>query len=284
MPSPALKRSTTPFSSLDDPEPSSLLQRAMSPTPPISGSPSSSRIALSRSSGPSNSSSRSRLPTPGVLSPPRAISPAFSSSSSAYYRGGHTPEPSLAAQAQRLAHVRAPLVPVARPPPVPRVPSAYRTSLDPQTTPRASNTGTFGGPRPSTSRPSSSLSTSRYGGAHTPLPSSGANSSAHLYAPNPLDPLDTSVASVLTTLPLLLHVTRVDPPLTRVQAAQAELFSARYIFSLHPLEDTRRAVMCKLVDRVGPRARKGEKKVLVRIGGGWQDLETHLLSLIAMTV
>ncbi|GAA5916598.1 hypothetical protein JCM6882_009169 [Rhodosporidiobolus microsporus] len=298
MPSPAMRRSTTPFSSLEDGEPTSLLQRAMSPPPPpraggLARSPSSTRLSLARSAGPStsaSSSSRSRLPTPGALSPPRATSPAFSASSSVYYRG-QTPEPNLIAHAQRLLHVRPPPSSASRPPPVPRVPSAYRASVDPQATPRASTSGTFSSsastskPRTSYARPPSALSTSRYG-AMTPLPSSGESSAtASLYTPNPLDPLDTSIASTLATLPLMLHVARVEPPLTRAQAAQTELFSARYAFGLHPLDaDQRRAVMCKLVDRVGPRARKGEKKVLVRTGGGWQDLEAHLLGVLASTV
>jgi hypothetical protein len=62
------------------------------------------------------------------------------------------------------------------------------------------------------------------------------------------------------------------------------MFNARYLFSLTPLEDQRRAVMLKLVDRVGPRARKGEKKVLARVGSGWQDLESHCLSLMAQAI
>ncbi|GAA6028760.1 hypothetical protein JCM8097_007382 [Rhodosporidiobolus ruineniae] len=288
MPSPAVRRSHTPFSSLDDPEPTSLLQRAMSPTPGL-GPPNSNRTSLSRStSGLPSSSSRSRLPTPGALSPPRAVSPAFSASSSVYgiRNGRQTPEPNLIAQAQRLAHVRAPPTPASRPPPVPRVPSAYRSSVDPQATPRASSSGTFGGPRPSFSRPPSALSTSRYG-AETPLPSSSGPSSAGVYTPNPHDPLDQSIASIVSALPLLLHVSRVDPPLSRVQAAQVELFSARYHFSLHPLFEEQRkagAVMCKLVDKVGPRAKKGEKKVLARVGGGWQDLETYLLGMLVEEV
>ncbi|BGP17615.1 hypothetical protein JCM10213v2_005650 [Rhodosporidiobolus nylandii] len=278
VPSSATRRSHTPFSSLDDSEPTSLLQRAVSPTPGLAPPSSASRPSHGRWTAPSTSS-RSRLSTHGALSPPRATSPAFSTSS-ALYRG-QTPEPSLIAHAQRLAHVRAPPS-ASRPPPVPRVPNAYRNSLDPQTTPRAGSSGTFGGPRPSLSRPPSVLSNGRFG-AVTPLPSAGATPATD-YVSNPHDPLDQAVSTILMALPLLLHVSRVDPPLSRAQAAQAEVFQARYQFSLHPLEDSRRAVMCKLVDRLGPRAKRGEKKVLARVGGGWQDLEAHLLSLLATTV
>ncbi|GAA6011822.1 hypothetical protein JCM10207_004256 [Rhodosporidiobolus poonsookiae] len=304
MPASAMKRSTTPFSSLDDPEPTSLLQRAMSPTPSHLASSTATRMSLSRSAGPS-SSSRSRLPTPGIKSPARAVSPAFSASSStygggtassrrmSYNRSAPTPEPNLMANAARLSYVRAP--PSAgsssRPPPVPRVPSAYRSAVDPQATPRASSSATFGAPRASTSRPPSSLSTSRHGSSVPSLPPSSSIDSLSSaaggvpeYIPNALDPLDMSIAALLSTLPLALHTQRIDPPLSRAQAAQLEVFQARYVFALHALDDRRGAVTCKLVDRVGPRARRGEKKVLARVGGGWQDLETHLLGLLATAV
>ncbi|GAA5864894.1 hypothetical protein JCM8547_009263 [Rhodosporidiobolus lusitaniae] len=292
MPSPGVPRqSSTPFASLDDPEPTSLLQRAMSPPPAIPRSTSSSRLPLSRSVGPSASSSRSRIPTSGTLSPARAVSPTFSTTSSSYRRVSQTPEPNLMAAAQRLAHVRPPPTPVSRPPPVPRVPSAYRSPVDPQATPRASSSGTFGGARPSYSRPPSALSNSRYGGggAQTPLPpftGELSSSSSADYSPNPHDPLDLAISSLTSVLPLQLHLLRLDPPLSRAQAAQVDQFQARYCFALQPIapHEAKRsgaAVMCKLVDRVGPRAKKGEKKVLARVGGGWQDLEAHLLNVIA---
>ncbi|GAA5993195.1 hypothetical protein JCM11641_007217 [Rhodosporidiobolus odoratus] len=275
MPSSAIKRSTTPFSSLDDPEPTSLLQRALSPTPSLASS--TSRLPLTRATP--SSAARSRLPTPGALSPSRPTSPALSAASSNRWRG-QTPEPSLMAQAQRLAHVRPPPS-ASRPPPVPRVPSAFRTS-DVHGTPRAGGSNGSSG-RPSLSRPPSSLSTSRYG-AMTPLPPIAGQPTDGSYTPNPHDPLDQSISLILSSLPLMLYTIRIDPHISRSQTAQMELFQARYQFSLHLLDDSRRAVMCKLVDRLGPRARRGEKKVLARVGGGWQDLEAHLLGLLATAV
>ncbi|TNY24328.1 hypothetical protein DMC30DRAFT_345792 [Rhodotorula diobovata] len=226
----------------DDPDAASLFARAVSPTPSTGTSASrpplsaSGRYSLSRSMGPPSTT------------PSRPTSPALSASSSSYYRSTQTPEPSLMAQAQRLAGVRAP-------------PSAV-------------------GGASRLSRPGSSLGSSRLDRSTTPLPSGEPGA----YVPNPRDPLDTSVAALVNSLPLLLRVTRVDPPLS--PHATVEVYSARYTFGLpsRPLDDQRKAVMCKLVDRVGPRAKKGEKKVLVRVGGGWQDLETYTLGLMASSV
>ncbi|GAA5948814.1 hypothetical protein JCM3765_003911 [Sporobolomyces pararoseus] len=282
-------RSTTPYSHYDGPGNTSIMQRmASSPSTTTTASINrsrpppapSNRYSLSRSTGPSSSlglprsSSASLLPTTSTpassgLSPPRAVSPSPSANSS-YYRG-QTPEPSLMAHARRLANVRAPGS-LNRSTPVPRLPS-NRGGSD-QSTPRAN-------PPASSSRPPSSLGFGR-AGAFSPLPN--GESTATAYNSNPHDPLDIAVGEIVNSLPLALHVARVDPHLSRAQAGQVEIYSARYLFSLSPLEDQRRAVMLKLVDRVGPRARKGEKKVLARVGGGWQDLEIHCLSLMAQAI
>ncbi|KAJ8291483.1 hypothetical protein OF846_005158 [Rhodotorula toruloides] len=204
------------------------LRRALSPTPGSASRPplSSKRYSLSRSVG-----------MPSRVS--RPTSPALSTTSSSFSFGrSQTPEPSLMAQAQRIASIRAP-------PPVPKLPASYR--------------------------PRSSLAPSR---STTPAPSDGS------YIPNPLDPLDLLVAQTISSLPLALSITRIDPPLSRTQAATVELFQARYSFAL-PGGGGSGAVMLKMVDRVGPRAKKGEKKVLVRVGGGWQDLEAFALALLA---
>ncbi|GAA5926812.1 uncharacterized protein JCM15063_000376 [Sporobolomyces koalae] len=249
-------RSTTPYSHYDGPDNTSIMQRmASSPSttnsamtanrsrPPVAPS----RYSMSRSTGPPRSSSASLLPTVGGLSPPRAVSPA----------------PSATSSSSRIAHRE----PGLRPRPVSRLSSTTNPKLGGQTTPRASM-----------ARPVSSLAYDR-AGALSPLPN--GDSTATAYCPNPLDPLDLAVADIVNSLPLALYVERVEPALTRAQAAQVELFSARYVFSLSPLQDQRKAVLLKLVDRVGPRAKKGERKVLARVGGGWQDLESHCFSLIA---
>ncbi|POY73271.1 hypothetical protein BMF94_3605 [Rhodotorula taiwanensis] len=187
----------------------------------------------------------------------------MSNASSGYRVRGTPPEPSLMAQTQRIAGPRTSTT--AGPPPVPRMPSSYR---------RESMTanGLMSPPRVMSARPPSSAGHHALDRSMTPLPSRTAPSE---YLPNQHDPLDIAVAEVANSMPVLLDVVRVDAPLTRAQAGQMELFQAKYSFG-HParaMADSRKAVMCKLVDRVGARARKGEKKVLVRIGGGWQELE-----------
>lgn len=271
-PSSVMRRQSGAFG-FDDPDMSASLARAVSPTPshsrpPISGM---NRYSLSRSVGPPPpSASRSRVQ--GPKTPSRPTSPALSNSSSLYYRS-QTPEPSLMAQAQRLASVRAPPS-VSRPPPVPRVPSTYRQ--DGQATPRTSSTNAA-----RISRPPSSLSSYRPSLDRATTPG-GGDSSHGAYIANAHDPLDVTISGIVNSLPLLLHVTRVDAPLSRAQAGQIELFQARYALGLPGQVGA--PAMCKLVDRVGPRAKKGEKKVLVRVGGGWQDLEAHCLSLLASGV
>lgn len=216
------------------------LRRALSPTPGSASRPplSSKRYSLSRSVGVTPRASR---PT----------SPTLSTTSSSFSFGrSQTPEPSLMAQAQRIASIRAP-------PPVPKLPPSYR--------------------------PRSSLAPSR---SAPPAPSTSTTPSDGVYVPNALDPLDVHLAQTISSLPLALSVTRIDPPLSRTQSATVELFQSRYSFALPGLEGgggttSSGAVMCKLVDRVGPRAKKGEKKVLVRVGGGWQELEAFALALLA---
>ncbi|GAA5922736.1 hypothetical protein JCM3775_006116 [Rhodotorula graminis] len=282
-PSSAMRRQSGVFG-LDDPDASTLFGRAVSPTPSASRPPlsASGRYSLSRSMGPPPSSSRRLSSTAASSRTPssRPTSPALSASSSTYYRSTQTPEPSLMAHVQRLSGVRAPPSSSSRPPPVPRVPSSYRQEV--QTTPRAAVPGAAG----RLSRPASSLASYRPDRSTTPLPPGGEPGA---YRPNPLDPLDASIASLVNSLPLLLHVERVDPPLSPY--ATVEVHSARYTFALPDTTTTAtrddkqgKAVMCKLVDRVGPRARKGEKKVLVRVGGGWQDLEGFALGLLASSV
>ncbi|BGP49394.1 hypothetical protein JCM10450v2_005283 [Rhodotorula kratochvilovae] len=276
-PSSAMRRQSGAFG-FDDPD-ASFFGRAVSPTPSASRPPpsASSRYSLSRSMGPP-SSSRTRAPTAGSSKgASRPTSPALSATSSSYYRM-QTPEPSLMAQAQRLAGVRAPPS-ASRAPPVPRVPSSYRQDAA-QGAARGALSSSSSSARPS--RPPSSLASYRLDQrSTTPLPPGGEPGA---YVPNAKDPLDAAVAVMVNSLPLLLRVVRVDPPLS--PHANVEVHSARYIFGLpsRPLDDQRKAVMCKLVDRVGPRARKGEKKVLVRVGGGWQDLETYTLGLMASSV
>ncbi|KAK4701134.1 hypothetical protein P7C70_g5102, partial [Phenoliferia sp. Uapishka_3] len=252
------------FSSLDDPESTSLLQRTMTPTA------SPSRLN-------SSTSSRSNLPIPSSsLSPPRGPSPspsAFSQSSfgGSYLYRGQTPEPTLAAQAQRISNIR---LPYSRPaPPVPSLPNSLRESTS---TPRPRVRGT-------TVRPASALSRSM-NGSNFPSSSSIASLSQS-YHPNPLDPLDLQIAQIVNALPVLLRVERLDAPLDRNARIEngGVGSSAKYSISLaeRPRASGGQGVMCKLVDKVGPRVEKGEKKVLVRVGTGWMELEAWCLEIVA---
>ncbi|KAL8277002.1 hypothetical protein RQP46_010637 [Phenoliferia psychrophenolica] len=203
-------RSTTPFSSLEDPEPTSLLQRTMSPTP-------SPQLSSSTSTATSVATTRSHIPVPSSLLPPRAPSPSTSSYSAASsfstpqphnasstQRGGQTPEPHLITQAARLAHIR---LPSSRPPPVPQIPSSHRSLAT------------------STPKPSSS--------SRPPRASSALSSNfQRSYSPNPRDPLDVSLASVVNSLPILLRVERLDPPLARNAELIGVGMTAKYAISL----------------------------------------------------
>ncbi|BGP57234.1 hypothetical protein JCM8202_005329 [Rhodotorula sphaerocarpa] len=278
IPRPSSRRSSVYGSAID---------RAVSPTPGTGPRPAaSSRYSLSRSVGPGTHSSPSRptrVLSGGARTPSRPISPAMSNASSTgYRRGGATPEPSLMTQAQRIAGgPRSSAAPASasHPPPVPRVPSSYRRESLTVATPLATPS------RRLSARPPSAIGSYGLDRPVTPLPGSvDAAAAATEYVSNAHDPLDVAVGATGNSLPVLLDIRRVDPHLTRAHAAQVELFQAKYSFG-HPtraaVADSRKAAMCKLVDRVGARAQKGEKKVLVRVGGGWQDLEVYLLSLIA---
>lgn len=99
----------------------------------------------------------------------------------------------------------------------------------------------------------------------------------------------------MASLPLALDIERFDAPLTRESLSSEQSgLSARYYISLggggeqKEGEGRRIPVMCKLVDKVGPRVSgkptgngRKEKKVLVRVGGGFLDLESFCLGVLA---
>ncbi|KAI9451687.1 hypothetical protein BJY52DRAFT_1351560, partial [Lactarius psammicola] len=127
-------------------------------------------------------------------------------------------------------------------------------------------------PAPRTpSRPSSRLSD--FGGGANP---------PYLYKPgNPRDPLDAEVAAIVNSIAHGLLIERVDPPL-RMIPRDGEEIRAQYAFS-NSL--ARKTVTCRLttLSRAGA---KGEpstatKKVMVRVGGGWQDLQLYMLNRAA---
>jgi len=110
----------------------------------------------------------------------------------------------------------------------------------------------------------------------------GASGSSYLYKPgNPRDPLDAEVAAIVNSIAHGLLIERVDPPL-RTIPREGEEIRAQYAFS-NSL--ARKTVTCRLttLSRAGA---KGEpstatKKVMVRVGGGWQDLQLYMLNRAA---
>ncbi|SCZ87491.1 BZ3500_MvSof-1268-A1-R1_Chr2-2g04957 [Microbotryum saponariae] len=66
-----------------------------------------------------------------------------------------------------------------------------------------------------------------------------------------------------------------------------EILQAKYLFALTKSQREarrRKAVVCKLVDRLGPRVGRGEKKVVVRAGTGWMDLDAYAMGVLAQAV
>lgn len=254
------RQSTSTFSDLYDPadQHSTIMQRVMSPS---SGSSQRTPLNVSRGAGSRRLSVASGL---GVsqTSSARAPSPGLSASSRS--RGTMTPEPRIAAQARRLSHARMLSSPT-RPPPVPRVPSNYRRE----------SMMSLAGPQAHVS----------IGDDHSQRP--------QVYVPNRLDPLDIAVAHIVNAgLPTTVRCSRADPPLTLAQAGQCETWTARYQIDIVSVDVgvgvgsstvviENKPVMCKLVDKVGPRTVKGDKKVLVRTGAGWQEFESFVLALLA---
>ncbi|KAI5123538.1 hypothetical protein M0805_006698 [Coniferiporia weirii] len=126
---------------------------------------------------------------------------------------------------------------------------------------------------PSSFRDASVAPSSRPGsrlGAATP----GADVPAmHTYVPaNSRDPLDAEVAAVANAIPHGLLIERVDPPL-RVIPKENEEVKAQYAFSNHL---ARKVVACRLLTM--SRSGVKSKKVMCRVGGGWQELQLYLLN------
>lgn len=89
------------------------------------------------------------------------------------------------------------------------------------------------------------------------------------YRPNPKDPLDVHVASIINASPIAIKCQRGPQ-------------EGRYYFGneLNPsVGGGKKLYTCKLMSYDGRRGSsdKARSKVLVRVGGGWQDLELFLL-------
>jgi len=110
-------------------------------------------------------------------------------------------------------------------------------------------------------------------GAYTPTD----NLPLHEYIPgNPRDPLDTEVAFVVNSIAHGLLVERVDPPLKKIPK-EGEEVKGQYAFS-NAL--SRKVITCRLttLTRPGKADVMVTKKVMCRVGGGWQDLSHYILN------
>ncbi|KAF8809463.1 hypothetical protein BYT27DRAFT_7187760 [Phlegmacium glaucopus] len=115
-------------------------------------------------------------------------------------------------------------------------------------------------------------------GAYTPTMD---NFPLHEYiVGNAADPLDVEVANVVNSIVHGLLVERVDPPLRKNQIPkEGEEIKAQYAFT-NSL--SRKVVTCRLTT-LSRSSKTGAdttttKKVMCRVGGGWQDLSQYILN------
>lgn len=113
-------------------------------------------------------------------------------------------------------------------------------------------------------------------GAHTPA-IDGQN--PHIYVPaSSRDPLDLEIARIVNSIPHTLLIERVDPPL-KAAPKEGDEVRAQYAVS-SPL--SRKVITCKLTTLTRPGARgSGQeptmtRKVMCRVGGGWQGLQVYI--------
>ncbi|KAI0040744.1 hypothetical protein FA95DRAFT_825446 [Auriscalpium vulgare] len=266
--------------SADEEEPTTLMQRAFSPTyssPPRSETPGGTRIPHARPP------SRSMIPAPtfhfstpsrpgSAMSDYRPESPAQSTVSS--FRSSairaQTPEAMLRSRAQQVPFYAGHQSQSPSQSGVPYSTRTARPSLIHKLPPSSFREGSV--PR-TPSRPASRS------GAYTP----GLEASpSYIYTPgNPRDPLDAEVAAIVNSIAHGLLIERIDPPL-RAIPREGEEIRAQYAFS-NAL--ARKIVTCRLTtqSRAGAKgeASTASKKVMVRVGGGWQDLHLYMLNRAA---
>lgn len=122
---------------------------------------------------------------------------------------------------------------------------------------------------------------SRIGSGSVAGSSYGATGAIEPYRANPNDALDVEVAAICNGLGVALE--RIDPPLprgVRLEEGPGKDNRARY-------EIGGRTMACRLLElhrpagSAGARAGTKAKKILVRVGGGWQDLEQWLLARLS---
>ncbi|KAH9913926.1 uncharacterized protein B0H18DRAFT_1146992 [Fomitopsis serialis] len=222
----------------------SFMQRAFSPTHARSHTPGGSVIAA-------RPPSRSMIPIPSV----QVMSASRPGTSLDYLR----PDSSMSFRASGDGARTPDILKALRATPrLSMPPSSFRESASPRT-PAAS------------SRPPSRSGAGTPGGERD-----GSGVPVHEYVPgNPRDPLDMEIANVVNSLGHVLVVKRIDPPL-RGTPKENEEVRAQYSFT-GPL--TTKIVNCKLTTLSRPGTSGGKsKRVMCRVGGGWQDLRTYVLS------
>lgn len=109
----------------------------------------------------------------------------------------------------------------------------------------------------------------------------GFTAAIEQYRANPNDALDVEVAAICNGLGVALE--RIDAPLPRgVRLEEGPGKDNRAQYEIGGL-----SVMCRLLElhrpagSAGARAGTKMKKILVRVGGGWQDLEQWLLGRLS---
>ncbi|TFK39811.1 hypothetical protein BDQ12DRAFT_697896 [Crucibulum laeve] len=242
--------------------------RALSPT--LSTSAASATSGGGVHAHPPRPPSRSMIPVPAVhLSTPsrpgssmsnytRSESPSMRTFRNTAMRA-QTPESALRSRVQQMP--------------------IFTGSVGPRSVPRPSGSKL----PPSSFRDGSvSRTPSRPGsrtGAYTPTMD---NLPLHEYIPgNPKDPLDVEVANVCNSISHGLLVERVDPPLKKIPK-EGEEIKAQYALS-NAL--SRKVITCRLTTLTRAGKASGEasaptttKKVMCRVGGGWQDLSHYILN------
>ncbi|KAH9840250.1 uncharacterized protein C8Q71DRAFT_482912 [Rhodofomes roseus] len=221
----------------------SLLQRAFSPTSPRSHTPGGSVI-------PARPPSRSMIPIPSV----QVMSASRPGTSMDYFRPDSSMSFRTSADGARTPDI---LKAMRATPRLSMPPSSFRESASPRTPGQGS--------RP----PSRS-------GAGTPSGErDGSGVPVYEYVPvSTRDPLDMEIANVVNSLAHGLIIKRNDPPLRGTPKENDEI-RAQYSFA-GPL--TTKIVTCKLTTLSRPGASGKSKRVMCRVGGGWQDLRMYVLS------
>ncbi|KAF9048301.1 hypothetical protein BDZ89DRAFT_1057875 [Hymenopellis radicata] len=242
----------------DDDYFNSMRQGALSPTFSTSGFSASGSSPFAH---PPRPPSRSMIPVPTV----HLSSPSRPSTSLSSYGRSESPTMAFRISAARAQTPEATLRTRAQQVPV------YQSG----TFGRSSGRPSLNKLPPSSFRDGSSRAPSRSGsraGAYTP-----SEYPLYEYTPsNAKDPLDVEVGVVVNSLAHGLLVERVDPPLKKLPK-EGEEIKAQYAFSN---QISKKVVTCRLttMTRLGKGTTDTTKKVMCRVGGGWQDLSLYILN------